>query len=450
MSFFKKIFGGEESQSLKEAAQSSGGGAPKAVKFGRYTDCNKSKEQVNYWKEAIDKFKNKAYVDSFEAFLLYLKDNEVNNVQVNREGDIVSFEIIQGSKIIRGQGDGQQFWAEANIVKMDGASLPVMRKLMSLNYTLRYSKFALKENILCMKFSSHAIDASPNKLYDALKELARKADQQDDLLVQEFSSSLEEIDTDNIIHLSPEHAEARYNYMRKLIQDCKAEIAKHDAEKMSGGIAFLLLNLNYTLDFLILPQGNLTDSFEMINSMFFREDGKSTREKNDLIIAEYDKILEWPKEKVMEGLYDVTCTFSVARPETHKYVMDFFFKEREKVGWYRDNGYSTIVESVYSYMITYAFFNMGMVYPLSDILNLGMHVLNPEYYASFGSTANFVKEGGALNGAAIQKEINRLMQHAKSDYPYAGFNTSALNFNSKATFLDSLIVELDKLNLSKA
>ena len=168
MSFFKKIFGGEESQGLAETAQSSGGGSHKAIKFGRYTDCNKTKEQVKYWNESVDKFKAKAYVDSFEAFMHYLRDVEVDNVHVSREGDVVSFEVIQGSKIIRGQGDADKFWAEANIVKMDSSSLPVMRKLMSLNYTLRYSKFALKDNILCMKFSSHAIDASPNKLYDAL------------------------------------------------------------------------------------------------------------------------------------------------------------------------------------------------------------------------------------------------------------------------------------------
>ena len=125
------------------------------------------------------------------------------------------------------------------------------------------------------------------------------------------------------------------------------------------------------------------------------------------------------------------------------------FKEREKIGWYRDNNYPQMVEAIYSYMISYAFFNYGMVYPVSRILNLAMCVMNPDYYKSFGSAGDFVKEGGALNGSAIQKEINRMMQSAKSDYPYVGFNTSALNFTSVATFLDSLIVEMDKLNLSK-
>ncbi|MBN4071359.1 hypothetical protein JYT72_02495 [Crocinitomix catalasitica] len=449
MSIFKKMFGGEETQSMEQATATAGAGSSSAgVQFGRYTDCNKTKEQVNYWTQSVDKFKEKAYVDSFEAFLNYLRDVTEDNVTVTRNGDTVNFEIIQGSKIIRGQGDATKIWAEANIVTMEGNSLPVMRKLMSLNYTLRYSKFALKDNVLCMKFSSSSIDASPNKLYDALKELARKADQQDDLLVQEFSS-LKEIDTENIINLSPELQEARYNYLVKLVNDCKTEIAKHNADDMSGGIAFLLLNLNYTIDYLILPQGNLTDSLEMINAMFFADDGKSTREKNELIVSEYDKILAWPKEDILEGLYNVKSTFAIAKPETHRYVMDFFFKEREKVGWYRDNNYPKITESVYSYMITYAFFNMGMVYPMTDVLNLGMNVLNSEYYKSFGSTAEYVKADGSLDGSAIGKAINGIMSNAKSDYPTVAFNINALNYTSASSFLDSMIVEMDKMNLSK-
>ncbi|MCG8575082.1 MAG: YbjN domain-containing protein [Flavobacteriales bacterium] len=450
MSFFKKLFGGEETQSIDSVAAETAAGkkSSSAIKFGRYTDCNKTKEQVKYWNESLDKFKAKAYVDSFEAFLFYLRDTQTDNVRVNRNGDVVSFEIIQGSKVIRGTADKDKFAAEANLVTMESVSLPVMRKLMSLNYGLKYSKFALKDNVLCMKFSSHALDASPNKLYDALKELAKKADQQDDLLIAEFSS-LKEIDTEEIIPLDEGLQEVRYNYMLQLVRDTEAEIAKLDADQMSGGIAFLLLNLSYTIDFLILPQGNLTDSLEKIQHMFFAKDDLSTKEKNKRIVEEFDKIMAWPKEEVLEGLYDIKATFAIARPESHKYVMDFFFKEREKVGWYRDNGYPKIVESIYSYMITYAFFNMGMIYPMSDLLNLCIHLINPDYYKSFGSKAQFLKADGSLNNSEITKEVNRIIANAKKDYPYIGLNTSGLRFNSVSSFIDSMIVEMDKLNLRK-
>ena len=342
---------------------------------------------------------------------------------------------------------GIVFYAEASIVIMEEHSMPVMRKLMSINYGLNYSKFALKDDTLVLKFSSHTLDASPGKLYDALKELARKADQQDDLLMQEFSS-LKEIDTDSVIALPEGLQTAKYDYLIKMINEVKEEITKHDASAMSGGIAFLLLNLTYKIDYLISPHGELTDALERIQRMFFAQNNKSTLERNTDIMAEYDKIVNTPKEKICEGIYDVKATFAMANPATHKAVMDMMFKEREKVGWYRDNGYPQVVEAVYSYMISYAYFNFGMVYPVTGILNVAMAAMNPDFYEACGSTPR-LNNGGTLDGAKIAGEINNIVKGAKADYPNIAFNTGALNYTSIPLFIDSLVLGIDKLNLSK-
>ena len=447
MSLFKKMFGGSgetETTTVKKAVSKN---TSNIVSFGRYTDINKNKEQLERWKKANDSFKAKKYVESFEHFLYYLRDDSVDNVRINRDGDQLNFEITQGSKVIRGTADQQRFFAEASIVKMDQQSIPVMRKLMSINYALRYSKFALNDSIVVMKFSSHALDASPGKLYDALKELARKADQQDDLLTQEFES-LEEIDTDSIIQLPQEIQEAKYEYLIGMIKSTQEEIRKHDQTAMSGGIAFLLLNLTYKIDYLIAPQGELTDALERIQRMFFARNNKSTQERNNDILHEYEQIVNTPKEKVLEGIYDVKATFAIANPATHKAVMDMMFKEREKVGWYRNNNYPQIVDAIYEYMVSYAFFNYGMVYPVTGILNLAMCVFNPDFYERCGSAPRLNKDG-VLDKSAIEKEINNIIKGAKSDYPRIAFNTATLNYTSVPLFIDSLIVELDKINLSK-
>ncbi len=448
MSFFKKIFSGADEaapQSAPVAEQTK----PTGLKFGRYTDCNKSRDQIRQWNQTVEHFKSKSFVNSFEAFLLYLRDDKENNVQVKRSGDVVEFEIVQGSKAIKGMGDGKEFVAETNIALMDSPSLPVMRKLMSVNFSLRYSKFALKDNKLCMKFSSHSIDASPNKLYDALKELSRNADQQDDLLLSEFTS-LKRIESDRLIQLTSEISEARYQYLLKLIADTKAEVAKLDQNTFSGGIAFLLLNLSYTIDYLIVPQGKLTDSLEKIQGMFFAHNNLSTQERNTQIIEEFDRIVSWPKEAVLAGIYDVKCTFAAARPETHRYVFDFFIKEREKVAWYRDNGYPKIVDAVYSYMITYAFFNMGMITPMNELLDLCMNTLNPEYYKSCGQKTEYVNGQGVPNQANLIAEINAIVKRSNLDYAHLTINTAALNYTGVSLFIDSLLMEMNTMNVQKA
>jgi hypothetical protein len=448
MSLFNKMFGsGAASGTESGTSTTEAVSASELIEFGRFTDINKNAKQVEGWKQANEMFKNKNYIDSFEQFLIYLRDESVDNVKITKNADSVEFEIIQGSKVIRGKGDKERFYAEASIVIMDDKSMPVMRKLMSINYALRYSKFALKDNTLVLKFSSHTLDASPGKLYDALKELSRKADQQDDLLIQEFSS-LKEIDTDSIIELPENIKNAKYDYLMHLIKECKEEIDKQDADSMSGGIAFLLLNLTYQIDYLITPQGSLTDSLEKIQQMFFAQNNKSTKEKNTDILSEFDQILNKPKEKIMEGIYEVNATFAMANPATHKSVMDMMFKERDKVGWYRDNNYPQMVEAIYSYMISYAFFNYGMVYPVSRILNIAMAVLNPDYFESCGSKPRLINDG-TLDQAKIIAEINSVISDARNEYKSIGFNTGTLNFTTIPLFIDTLILELDRINLSK-
>lgn len=451
MSFFKKLFGGGAPE--ETVVRSSAPGVPntesgKTQTFGRYTDCNKNGAQLDDWNKALKAFADKNYVDSFAYFLNYVRDPELDNVKIVRNADSVDFELIQGSKRIVGSGNAKDFVATASIAEMPVQNIPVMRKLMALNFGLRYSKFASKDGILCMKFSSHAIDASPNKLYAGLAELAKKSDQQDDLLLSEFSV-LKSTDTDHIIEPNAAMQEAKFQYLVGMVESTKAEVAKLDAQKMAGGIAFLLLDLTYKIDYLICPQGDLTNSLEKIQTEFFKQGNATTAERNTLILSEFDELMAQPKEKIMEGLYDVVCTFGIANPGAHKTVMDMMFKEREKVAWYRDNGYPRIVESVYGYMISYAFFNYGMVYPVSRILNIAMHVLNPDYYKKMGDTNNFVGAGNALNGNAISKAISGIIADAKKDYPFIQFNTATLRFTSPADFIDSLILTLDKVDLRK-
>lgn len=448
MSLFNKMFGGDKGESTASAtASSNAAGVSSIASFGRYTDINKNGVQLAAWKNANESFKAKNYIESIEHFMIYLKDESVNNVSFTKSAENLSFEITQGSKVIRGVANKDNFSAEAQICIMEQNSIPVMRKLMSINFGLRYSKFALKDNILVMKFGSHAVDASPGKLYDALKELAKKSDQQDDLLLQEFSS-LKEIDTDSIIQWPGELKEIKYNYLIQLIKDVKEEVTKHEAEFMSGGIAYLLLNLTYKIDYLIAPQGRLTDSLEKIQHMFFAKNNLSTRERNDQILEEYDKILNTPKEDITEGIYNVKCTFALANATAHKKVMDFMFKEREKIGWYRDNNYPQMVEAIYSYMIAYSFFNYGMVYPVSQLLNVAMALTNNEYYVQCGSNSTLI-DNGVLNANRITKEVNSIINSAKKDYPNIALNAGALNYSNVSSFIDSLILQLDKLNLAK-
>src|SRR5215203_2334124 len=82
------------------------------LRFGRYSDNNKPVEKVARWNDADTLFKEKKWHESIVAFFDYLRDDEANNVQHTPAGKGGTFQIYQGSKIIRGFYDEEKLQAE--------------------------------------------------------------------------------------------------------------------------------------------------------------------------------------------------------------------------------------------------------------------------------------------------------------------------------------------------
>lgn len=452
MSFFKKLFGSSEdktddslsSTNVSSIKPSSLGRKPQ---FGRYTDMNKTKAQLAFWDKSVNEFKDKKYLDSFKSFIKYCGDDLEKNYTLTETSDGIEFEFVQGSKTLKGNANDTQINVESRVVSMEKPSVPVMRKLMNINFGLTYSHFSLKDNIVYLKFSSHSIDASPNKLYSAIKELATNSDKQDDLLVSEFSA-VQEIDTDHVIKLSEQTINTRYSFLTKWINDVLNEINKLDANKDSGGIAFLLLSLSYKIDYLLISQGQLMDKLEKIQRIFFAKNNETTPERNNKIISEFNKIISSPKEKITEGFYEVKSTFALARPSTHKQLMDFIYGEIDKANWYRNNNYPQIVNAIYEYAVSSSFFNFGMTYPDAQLLDIYMNVLNPDYYSEMGIDSKYI-ENGKLNGKTIINQVNAIVNNAKTDYPFIRIDTNLLNFNSIVDFGNTLFKVMDVLDYRK-
>ena len=97
-----------------------------------------------------------------------------------RNGVRGRFHFYQGSKIVRGHYDAEHLEAEITLAKMPTPNVPVMRRLLEMNFNLYYSCYALDNGRLCMRFDSDIETANPSKLYYGLKELATKGDKQDE------------------------------------------------------------------------------------------------------------------------------------------------------------------------------------------------------------------------------------------------------------------------------
>ena len=416
------------------------------IHFGRYSDNNKPIEKVSRWTEADQFFKEKKYDESLNAFFDYLKDDEIENVVYERNNMEGRFHFYQGSKIVRGSHNQERLEAEVTLAGMPQPSVPVMRRLLEMNFSLYYSRYALDNERLCMRFDTELQSANPSKLYYGFKELATKADKQDDLLVQDFTA-LTTIDTEHITEIPQQEKEVKYNFFQKWIKDTFDLIASLDTDKFSGGIAYLLLSLAYRIDYFITPQGKLLNELEKIVEIYFRKDEKPITEKNRDIQEAFKKLQGKTKEDVFPYLFRSKYTFSIVTPQTYKTISDAIYNANQNINWYRDNNYPQIARQICEYGIAYCQYSYSVPKPVTELFQLFMQVNYGDYFEALGFKEKLFSPPGEFDKEAIIEKIRKIEEKWKSKYSQFEFNTDKLKFDNMTSFNYSFTTEIEFLNL---
>lgn len=434
-----KLFGWGKKKTSPEAEATE-------VSFGRYSDNNKTVQKTKRWTDADNLFKEKKYHESIAAFFEYLRDDSQQNVLLSKNAAENEFSFFQGSKIVRGRYDNEKLSAEVTLAKMTVPSVPVMRRLLEHNFNLYYCRYALVNEKLCMRFDTDIETANPNKLYYALKELATRGDKQDDLLLQDFSS-LQSMDTEHLVPISDEEKEVKYKYLMKWIRETLQLIEPLDAEKMSGGIAHLLLNLAYRIDFLIVPESKLLYDLEDIVTIYFLKDEKPIPEKNKAMIAAFRKVLEKTREDVFPFLFRSKHTFAITMPQVQKTISDTIYGANQNMIWYRDNDYAAIAQQVSEYGLGYCQYNFSLPKPITDLYLLLMKVVYADFFGELGFTTELYNSKiPEFNVGLIEERINAIINEWKEKFPQIGFKTENLKYDSLLSFTHSFTSEVEFVN----
>ena len=415
------------------------------ITLGRYTDAFKAKDKTDLWTECEKLFEQKNYFDSYTAFFNYLKDKAQDNLSFTRENGVIKFQFYQGSKLVRGVIDEKKVTAEAEVAAFEKAGVSFMRRLMEMNFTLYYSRFAVKDNVIYIKFDSGVIDGSPRKLYYALKELAIRADKQDDVLLKDFPllKPAETYTTD----IAPEEKEIMYKYYQKWISNALQRVSGLKEDTFSGAISYLLLNTLYKIDFLISPQGSLQNDMEAIHYGYFARDNKPFGEKNKVMADQIQKLLDRPKEKVLSDLYRVKATFGIANPAPHPAVIDVINNNSGNVKWYVDNKYEDIAAVIYEYMAGYCLFSYGLAKADIELFRLLLNITTQDYFNEMGFTEKYYDDSTKkFNEELIKGAVEGIIKAGAPQYPELKFKTENLKFDSMLNFLKSFMNEILSLN----
>lgn len=415
------------------------------IPFGRFTDSFKPKAKTEFWDKCDKQFEEKKFADSYENFFIYLRDEGSNNVSYTRAGDNLDFEFYQGSQKISGKIADNKVVAESYIASYEKPSVAFMRRLMELNYSLYYSRFCLNDNKIVIKFDSSIADGSPRKLYYAFKEVATRADKQDDLLSGDFAM-LKSLGKSDVIAVPDAEKELKYKYFKKWIDDTMARIGQLNEDAISGGISYLLLNLLYKIDYFICPEGKTMNDLEKISWGYFARDNKPFLQKNrDMKIA-FEKIAQVPKEKIMADIYRTVSTFGIANPTPHQGVLDLFNNNVNNIKWYVDNKYEDIAITIYEYLATYCLFSYGLQKPTAQLFDVLLNVTNQDFYIECGYTdVLYDTANKKFNTETVNNKIHNILVNAYDQFGEIGFKTDNLKYDTMISFLRTFIEEIKNL-----
>jgi hypothetical protein len=421
------------------------------IPFGRFTDAYKSENQSRAFKEATQAFERDAYMDAYRAFFQYLKDEQVDNLTVEEKDDALHFAFWQGSQLVTGQANAQKFRAVSQIAKAEDLKVSFMRRLMEANFSLKFSRFSLDaDNNICIVFDSFAIDAEPNKLKFALRELAIHADKQDDLMLDEFRF-LKPVREREFGDIPEAEKEAKYAY---LVKEINAAIALHDRavpdpNRFPGHYAFLYLALAFKLDYLIKPEGVMMDTLERVYGIYFAQNNQTSQAKVQNIRREFEKLLAREKADFFKEMYRTRSTFGINPQVNHVAVASLIEGKLNNMDKPIQDGHNELALSVGQYIAGFALFHHAPPQPDRELLHLLFQVTEAAYFRSLGFRIPY-EQDGKLDPVSIKAAIGEVEQRNRSQYGPLNADLKSLDFESDTLFVKSFLWMVQKLNLKEA
>lgn len=440
MGFFDRLFGGHSYDENQPE-----------VKIGRFSDAYKRKDRYEAWDRSLELFEEGKYREAFRDFFFYLSDHEHDNVQTEESEEELKFCLYQGSKQIDGFINGEKVRAEAKIARTKNLNIGFLRRMMEQNFMLKYGRYALdEEDNITILFDSYLLDGSPYKLYFALKEVAVNADKLDDLLLDEFDM-LQEINNTHIDELPEVERKAKVEFMKSEIKYALDYIdsGKLNIEQYPGGIAYLLLDLMYKIDYLVAPEGPTVEAVERMHRTYFSNDRSSALQKVLALRKSLQELYDKDNAEIEKELYAVISTFGITTPSEHDKVKAFIESELQHMDWYMENKHEEIAESVSGFIVGYCLFNYAVPLPDKTFFHLYYQVMEHQYFKDLGFTLGFVEDSGKINGRSIKNAIDDIADKFKDKYPKLKPRTKGLNFKTKSEFAKSFLKMVHELDLTE-
>lgn len=143
---------------------------------------------VEVWKEATDAFDSKKYKDSVIHLLNYINPKVLKGVKTKGDIELVQ---TQGSAEIHLTITESMLRIHAPFLKVteDTNVVALLRRVTEINFTmLDLAQIVLEGDELFFKYEAPLSTCQPNKIYTVLRNITFRADDYDDLFVEEYGA----------------------------------------------------------------------------------------------------------------------------------------------------------------------------------------------------------------------------------------------------------------------
>lgn len=410
------------------------------IQFGRYSDGYKSGEQLEFWNRAQTAFHQEKYLSSLENLLLYLKEPLQDNVHWTISNGQLNFQLYQGSKVITGEASALRMMVTARIAGFDIPDISWMRLLLEENYSMTYSRFAINnQQEIIIVFDNYMEESLPQKMYEALRELAIRADKMDDLLLSEFNK-LVPVENKHIIELPQQVIQAKVNYFKKKTEEVleKTEHPTDEILRCKGSLVFMILACGYSLDYLIKPEGKLMKHIEACHRLYFNDPAETVEIKTSLLIRQFKEVLSIPDHELIKEFYDIRSTFGQDLPIGSQGLLDVLDAQWNDLEWYLQNQYFDVHKFICDYVVGFALFSMSVPEGYKAMLHTYYRVTEWEFFEKLGA------EEALCDGEGFRKKrILRAIQYIVAESAHTNFpmhiEPSLLSFENLSWFRHSFL-----------
>ena len=421
------------------------------IRFGRYNDTAKRAEQYAAWERALDLFGQRRYLDTYVAFLEFLRDEAEDNVHWEITDGQIHFRLYQGSELVRGRADARSLTAEARIARTRRLESSFLARLLTQNFALHYARFALDGDFLVIRFDTKAVDGSPHKLYAALRELSVQADKMDDLLLEEYDV-LEPAEAMHLLALPDAEKEVKFQFLQTAVKRTLRQLQedRQREQHQPGGAAYLLLALCYKLDYLLKPEGGTMDILERIHRTYLAQDDRPLEEKLQRLTDEFGALLDRSREDFFKEMYRGRSTFGITTAINHDALVHLLESELHGADWYAENGFPDVALAIPVYLVGHSLFSYALPAPDRDFFHLFLHILENDYFRALGYPQVFYRaEQGRFFPKEIRKAIKEVTARHRDTYIRLQPDTSRLYFEDPISFAKGYLDMVMHLDLTK-